>query len=90
MAPPTHSPSRIAQFLKGESSKWIHEEFPGLRGFEWRDGYAGFTVSKSQIPDVIRYIKNQREHQLKKSFHEEYLELLKKHDIDYDARYLWG
>jgi len=88
MAPPTHSPSQIAQYLKGDSSKWIHEEFPKLRRLQ--DGYGGFTVSKSQIPDVIKYIKNQREHHLKQTFQEEYLELLKKHDVDYDERYWWG
>jgi REP element-mobilizing transposase RayT len=90
MAPPTFSPSQIAQYLKGESSKWIHEEFPKLRLFEWQEGYGGFTVSRSQIPDVIAYIQNQREHHRKKTFKEEYLELLKKHDVDYDERYLWG
>jgi putative transposase len=90
MAPPTLSPSEIAQYLKGESSKWIHEEFPKFRLFEWQDGYGGFTVSKSQIPDVIAYIKNQREHHRKKTFQEEYLELLKRHGVDYDERYVWG
>jgi putative transposase len=90
MAPPTLNPSEIAQYLKGESSKWIHEEFSNLRLFEWQDGYGGFTVSKSQIPDVIAYIQNQREHHRKRTFQEEYLELLKKHDVDYDERYLWG
>lgn len=45
-APATLSPSEIAQFLKGDSSKWIHEEFPALRHFAWQDGYGGFTVSK--------------------------------------------
>jgi REP-associated tyrosine transposase len=43
MAPPTLSPSQIAQYLKGDSSKWIHEEFRKLRGFEWQDGYGAFT-----------------------------------------------
>jgi len=89
MAPPTLSPSQIAQYLKGDSSKWIHEEFPKLRGFEWQDGYGAFTVSKSQIAEVIKYIQNQREHHRKKTFQEEYLELLQKHGIDYDERYLW-
>ncbi len=87
---PTIAPSQIAQYLKGGSSKWIHEEFPRLRGFEWQDGYGAFTVSKSSVPDVIEYIRNQREHHRKKTFQEEYLELLKKHDVDYDERYLWG
>ena len=56
-APPTIAPAQIAQYLKGDSSKWIHEEFRSLRNFGWQDGYGGFTVSKSNIPDVIRYIQ---------------------------------
>jgi len=90
LAPPTIAPSQIVQYLKGDSSKWIHEEFAKMRGFEWQDGYGGFTVSKSQVPDLIRYIKNQRDHHRKKAFQKEYLELLKKHSVDYDERYLWG
>src|SRR5438128_7287397 len=83
-------PSEIAQYLKGESSKWIHEEFPALRDFGWQDGYGAFTVSKSSLPEVIRYIQNQREHHRKKTFQEEYLEFLAEHGIAYDERYLWG
>src|SRR5215471_7340895 len=90
MAPPTLSPSEIAQYLKGESSTWIHGEFRRLRLFEWQDGYGAFTVNKSQIPQVVEYIKNQREHHRKKTFQEEYLELLQKHGADYDERYLWN
>ena len=65
-------------------------EFPALKQFGWQDGYAGFTVSKSNIPDVIIYIRNQREHHRKRSFQEEYLEFLIKNGIEYDERYLWG
>jgi len=90
MAPPTLRPSEIAQYLKGELSKRIHEEFSDLRLFDWQDGYGGFTISKCQIPDVIAYIRNQREHHRKRTLQDEYLELLKKHDVDYDERYLWG
>ena len=89
LAPPTLAPSKIAQFLKGDSSKWIHEEFSRMRAFEWQDGYGAFTVSRSQIPEVIEYIKNQRAHHRNKTFQEEYLELLQKHGVDYDERYLW-
>jgi REP element-mobilizing transposase RayT len=71
MAPPTLSPSQVAQFLKGDSSKWIHEEFPELRGFAWQDGYGAFTVSKSNLPEVISYIQKQREHHRKRTFQEE-------------------
>lgn len=89
-APPTIAPFQIAQFLKGDSSKWIHEEFSALRNFGWQDGYGAFTVSKSNIPMVIQYIQNQREHHRKKTFQEEYLEFLHANSIEYDERYLWG
>ena len=89
-APPTIAPCQIAQFLKGDSSKWIHEEFSTLRNFGWQDGYAAFTVSKSNIPQLIKYIQNQRAHHRKKTFQEEYLEFLRANGIDYDERYLWG
>src|SRR5438046_5260315 len=59
LAPPSLAPSQIAQFLKGDSSKWIHEVFSKMRGFEWQDGYGAFTVSRSQVSEVIDYIKNQ-------------------------------
>jgi len=90
IAPPTLAPSQIAQFLKGDSSKWIHDEFPALHDFAWQDGYGAFTVSKSHLPEVIRYIRHQREHHRKRTFQEEYLEFLQKHGVEYDEHYLWG
>ena len=90
LAPPTLSPSQIAQCIKGESSKWIHGEFQHCLRFAWQDGYGAFTVSQSQIGPIIRYIKNQSEHHRRLSFQEEYLSLLHKHGIKYDERYLWG
>jgi len=89
-APTTIAPFQIAQYLKGDSSKWIHDEFPALRNFAWQDGYAAFTVSTSNIPEVITYIRNQREHHRKKTFQEEYLEFLRENGIAYNERYLWG
>ena len=64
MAPAALSPSGIAKYLKGDSSSWIHEEFPDLRDFGWQDGYGAFTVSKANVPSVIGYIQKQREHHL--------------------------
>ncbi len=90
IAPMTLSPSQIAQYLKGDSSKWIHEEFPELRKFAWQDGYGVFTVSRSNLQNVISYIQNQSEHHRRKTFQEEYLEFLQIHKIEYDERYLWG
>jgi putative transposase len=90
MAPPTLAPFEIAKYLKGDSSKWIREEFPDLLNFGWQDGYAAFTVSKSNVPSVVSYIQNQRAHHQTQTFQMEYLEFLKKHAVQYDERYLWG
>ncbi len=91
LSPPKYAPSQIAQFLKGESSKWIHEEFPKMQKFGWQDGYSAFSVSKSIVPRVIEYIKNQREHHTDKTFEDEYVDLLKLHEIDIiDEKYIFG
>ena len=90
MAKPSWAPSEIAKIVKGESSKWIHEEFSDLRKFGWQDGYAVFTVSKSIVPKVVDYIRDQRVHHSTKTFEEEYLELLQLHGVEYDERYLFG
>ena len=88
-SPATLAPSKIAQLIKGGSSAWIHDTFPDQRTFAWQDGYGAFTVSQSCVPDVARYIQNQREHHRTKTFQEEYLTRLQKHQIHYDERYLW-
>ena len=89
MARPPIAPSQIAQWLKGESSKWIHETFDDMKEFGWQDGYGIFSVSKSNAPDVIEYIKNQREHHKRKTFEDEYISLLQLNGIDYDEQYLF-
>lgn len=90
IAPPTIAPCQIAQYLKGGSSAWIHDEFPQLKNFGWQDGYGAFSVSNSRIPEVGRYIENQREHHRRKTFQEEYREFLQAHGVDFDERYVWG
>jgi putative transposase len=87
--PPVLSISKALQLIKGGASIWIKGTFPELRGFSWQDGYGAFTVSKSQLPEIDRYIQNQREHHRTKSFQEEYLAFLERHGIEYDERYLW-
>lgn len=89
-SPTTLSPSEIAKFLKADSSKWIHNEFAGMAQFAWQDGYGVFSVSRSEIDRVVRYIRNQRAHHAKQSFEDEYASLLKLHGIDFDERFLLG
>jgi hypothetical protein len=81
--------AKAVQLLKGGSSKWVHDNFQKFRKFEWQEGYGAFSVSASQVPKTIAYINNQKEHHRKKTFQEEFLELLKKHGIEYDPRYIF-
>ncbi len=74
--------------LKRTSSAWVHEKI-GDRQFEWQDGYGAFTVSASLLDTVRNYIARQEEHHRKKTFQEEYVELLKLSGVEYDDRYLW-
>jgi len=88
--PTTIAPAQAAKYLKGDSALWIHREFKSLQNFAWQDGYGVFSVSKSAVPNVVEYIKTQREHHDKQSFEEEFISLLRLHDIDYDERFLFG
>ncbi len=89
-SPPSVAPSQIAQYIKGGSSLWIHQEFQHLNNFAWQDGYGVFSVCKSHASKVIEYIKDQRKHHEKQTFEDEYIELLTLHEIEYDERYLFG
>ena len=81
--------AKTAQLIKGGSSKWVHDTFPQHRKFEWQEGYGAFSVSAFQVPKTIAYINNQKEHHRKKTFQEEFLELLQKHGIEYDPHYVF-
>lgn len=88
--PATLPVAKAIQLIKGGSSKWVHDTFPDFRHFAWQEGYGAFSVSVSQIQAVTQYIQNQAEHHRKITFEEEFLTLLKKHQIKYDERYVWG
>jgi putative transposase len=82
--------SKAIQLIKGGSSVWIHQTFPTLRNFSWQQGYGAFSVGISQMPETIRYIEHQAEHHRTRTFQEEYLSILKKHEVTFDEKYLWG
>lgn len=88
--PASISVSKAVQLLKGASSRWIHETDNDMLAFAWQDGYGAFTVGISQIADTTRYIVGQRDHHRTKSFQEEYVHFLRKNDVEYDERYVWG
>lgn len=93
LLPTTVSMAEALRTLKANSSKWVHENWREQNEqskFAWQSGYAAFSVSKSGVKDVVRYIDNQEEHHRKFSYQDELLVLLKKHGIEYDERYIWS
>ncbi len=57
--------------------------------FEWQSGFGAFSISKSHLPEVVRYIQTQEEHHKKLTFIEEYVQLLNKNGVEYDERYIF-
>ena len=80
---------KLLEELKSHSSKWIKTKGEAYSNFYWQDGYGAFSVNPSDVEIVINYIANQKEHHSKKTFQNEYKAFLKKHEIEYDERYVW-
>jgi REP element-mobilizing transposase RayT len=79
------SHSDMVRHIKSRSSKWINESESSSGHFIWQEGYGGFTVSKSAVPEVEAYIASQKEHHQRQDFKAEFLELLRRHNIEFDA-----
>jgi REP element-mobilizing transposase RayT len=86
--PPTIAVSDMLRLVKTNSSKWANER-ADIRDFEWQAGYAAFSVSESQGDRVRGYIRTQETHHRRQPFKDEYLELLRKHNIAFDERYVF-
>ncbi len=81
--------SEMLRQIKSDSSKWIHSRWVRRRAFHWQRGFGGFTVSRSVEERIVNYIRNQEAHHRKMTFQEEFIKLLKAHEIEYDERYIW-
>ena len=75
--------------LKANTSKHINQTKRIVTKFSWQEGYGAFTVSVSNKDLIYQYIENQMQHHTRVTFENEYVGLLKEHQIDYDERYLW-
>lgn len=86
---PSMAISDLVRDMKNNASNFVNDN-QFVRGkFQWQEGYGVFSYSHSQIETVYNYVLNQEEHHSKKSFKEEYLDFLKKFEVDYDEKYLF-
>ncbi len=86
---PRHSIPDILKRIKANSSKWINDCNKSDGRFSWQVGYGIFSVSESQLPRVLEYVANQKKRHRNITFEEEFIQLLEKHEIGYEIKYVW-
>ena len=74
---------------KSLSSGWIHKTFPGMRDFAWQSGYGAFSVSQSLKNRVMAYIDGQAKHHKRRGFQAEFIDFLKRHEVEFDPAHVW-
>ena len=85
---PDISVSKLTGEIKSGSSKFLKDK-GFVKTFDWQDGFGAFSYSKSQAPKVVNYILNQPQHHKKKTFRDEYIQLLNIFEIEYVEKYLF-
>ena len=81
--------AKLVEQMKVESSSWAKKQSAELKDFYWQSGYGAFSVSRSNVPGVTEYIANQEEHHRRITYQDEFRLLLRRHDIEFDERYVW-
>jgi REP element-mobilizing transposase RayT len=85
----TKTVAQAMREIKQGSSRWMHETCD-VAEFAWQEGYGAFSIGLNQVGATVAYIAGQQEHHSKRDFQAEYVAFLKKHQIEYDPRYVWG
>jgi REP element-mobilizing transposase RayT len=86
--PPAASVSDTLRILKTNSSRWMHETYG--KPFAWQSGYGAFSVSQSNLAAVREYIARQEEHHRRMNFKEEFVSLLRRHNVEFDELQVWS
>ena len=86
---PVVSVSDLMKSVKALSSKYINDHSLTPQYFEWQKGYGVFSYSQKDVDTIYKYIQHQEEHHKIQTFREEYLELLKEFEVEYDERYIF-
>src|SRR5947208_14024160 len=87
--PRTLSQAELIEQIKKISSKWIKTIDTRYRGFLWQRGSGAVSVSPDQLDAVLEYVETQQEHHRTRTFHEEFRDLLRRHGVNFEERYVW-
>jgi putative transposase len=86
---PSISISDLVRDVKNNSSNFINSKKMVSGKFSWQEGFGAFSYGQSQVESVFQYIKNQEIHHQRRTFREEYVDMLNKFQIGYDEKYLF-
>ncbi len=86
---PDMAVSNIVRDIKANSSRFINEQKWMAGNFEWQKGFGAFSLGNSQLTAIIRYMANQEQHHYGITFREEYVEFLKRYEVNYNADYIF-
>ena len=79
----------VIESLKKDSSKWIKTKARTYRNFHWQTGCGAFSVSQSNVAQVVKYVAEQKEHHRRHTFQGKFHAFLKRYQVPYDGRYVW-
>jgi len=85
----TISQAELLERIKKISSAWIKQQGKDYPGFAWQAGYGAFSIGWSQLDELLNYIDHQEQHHHKRTFQEEYRDMLKRYGVEYDERFVW-
>lgn len=86
---PSQSISDLVKEVKMASTRYINENNWVLGKFRWQEGYGAFSYSRSLVKHILKYILNQAANHKVRTFLEEYIDILKEFDINYNDKYLF-
>ena len=89
LCPRTRAIAGIVKETKRVSTNWLKDRRPEWHHFHWQAGYGVFSVSQSNVDEVVDYIRRQEDHHREVSFQDEYRAFLRKHAVEFDERYVW-
>ena len=80
---------KLLEEIKSHSSRWMKTKGSEFEQFYWQDGYGAFAVSFSNVDAVKAYLANQESHHRVQTFQDEFREILRRHEMEWDERYVW-
>ena len=79
----------LVEEIKTSSNAWVRKNNLSKFRFDWQKGYGAFSHSRSQLDTVVKYVLNQEDHHKRKTFREEYLDILRKNEIEFKNEYVF-